>query len=339
MPKSSHSVPNSHTHKARRRQIEKLRQQKLNVAILHTDVQYRVDFMIKSESTITEHQYSIVINLPPSFPNDPPVLLVQPPCSHKYLDPAQQVVNLPALENFKKKPDLSSVVKHLILEFEKSPPIPLVLNAFEQQQQEEILRSYMAPYPPAVKPEPVTASPSVHGIHETDKSVAGSKLQVVIPELDELSIEELHELDTDEMQLLAVIQGTELLQNISQERENISKRVEAIANENLSLSKNLQSLREKLMGKHEICEKLKLEYESNIMKFSEVTEWMTLPNLSLTLQVSAAEQEQVADKLVEDFLEGNMEATVFMKEFLKSKSLATTRKVKEDKILHISGSR
>lgn len=337
MPKSTNSGSNSHAYKARRKQIEKLRQQKLNVTILHTDVQYKVDFPVKSESTITV--YSIVINLPPSFPNDPPVLLVQPPCSHKYLDPAQLVVNLPALDNFKRKPDLSSVVKHIISEFEKNPPIPLVLNAFEQQQQEEILRSYTSPYLPVVKPEALPTPPTVHVACDTDQPPGTSKLQAVLPELEELSIEELRELDTDEMQLLALIQGTELAQNISQKREEISKRVESIANENLSLSKNLVSLRDQLVSKHKTCEKLKAEYENNIMKFSEVTEWMTLPNLSLTLQVSAAEQEQVADKLVEDFLEGSMEVTTFTKKFLKSKSLATTRKVKEDKILHISGIR
>lgn len=336
MPKSSHSGSNSHAYKARRRQIEKLRQQKLTVVTLHTDVQYKVDFNIKSENSITA--YSIVINLPPSFPNDPPVLLVQPPCSHKYLDAAQLVVNLSALDNFKKKPDLSSVVKHIISEFEKNPPIPLILNAYEQQQQEDILSSYTSPYLPAVKPEPLTKLPSVHGIQGSDQPPR-STLQVVIPELEDLSIEELRELDADEMQLLALIQGTELAQNISQKRETISRQVETIANENLSLSKSLNSLREQLKSKYEMCEKLKSEYENNIMKFSEVTEWMSLTNVSLTLQVSAAEQEQVADKLVQDFLEGNMEVAAFMKEFLRSKSLATTRKVKEDKILRISCSR
>lgn len=335
MPKlgsSTVSGASAHSQKARKKQIEKLRQQKLSVTSLHGDTQYKVEFIVKYDNTIT--RYSIVIDLPPAFPNEPPVLFVQPPCSHKYLDAAQMVVNFPPLENFKKKQDLSSVVKHLVAEFEKSPPIPLVLNEFEQQQQEEILRIYTP-----TRPEEM---PTIHIANDNcsipEQSYSGPRLPDILPEIEDLSLEELKELDSDEMQLLALFHGTELAKGISEKREEISKRIESIANENLSKSGELESLKTELVQKHEMCRSLKDEYDKNLLKFNEATEWMSLPNLSLTMQVAAADQEQKSEQIVESFLEGNTDVAEFTKEFLKTKTLATIRKAKEDKIGHILSS-
>ncbi|XP_039259658.2 vacuolar protein sorting-associated protein 37A-like [Styela clava] len=332
MPKTTSSNVASQiaqTQKIRRKQIEKLKQLKLNVTMIQRDVQYQVDFILKHENE--QYAYTIIIDLPPAFPSEAPMLFVHPPCSHKYLDAAQVVVSFPPLDNFKSKPDLSSVVKRLINEFEKNRPIPLLVQGY--QIDNEMSEDYIAQL------SEVTQMNS--NSNDSTKSTSvynGPKLPDVIPELDNLSLEELKDLDEDEIQLLGVFHSTEMSKAIHDEREEISKRIEKIAKDNLSRSADLEKCRENLVKSFDKCQKMKEEYDGNVKKFMEASEWMSLNNISLRIQVSTAEQEEKAEKMVENFLDGDMDVNDFTKEFVKSKTIAATRKAQEDKIQHILAS-
>lgn len=341
MPKTSSSNASSQIaqmQKIRKKQIDKLKQLKLNVSMIHGDVQYKVDFVLKYENE--QYAYTIIIDLPPSFPLEPPMLFVHPPCSHKYLDAAQVVVNFPPLDNFKSKPDLASVIKRLINEFEKTPPIPLLVQGYQDQiVDDDISNSYAKQYPD-IKEAGMSAK-TKNTSDNGNKSAAvpnGLQLPDIIPELEDMPLEELKELDEDEIQLLGVFHSTEMSKAIHNEREEISKRIEKIANDNLSRSADLEKCRENLVKSFDKCQKLKEEYDGNVKKFMEASEWMSLNNLSLRIQVSAAEQEEKAEKMVEKFLDGDMDVNDFTKEFVKSKTIAATRKAQEDKIQHILAS-
>lgn len=70
--------------------------------------------------------FQIFRDLPPAFPSEAPMLFIYPPCSHKYLDAAQVVIDFPPLVNFKNKPDLGK----------------LLYLTKQEQQIKEYVRSY-----------------------------------------------------------------------------------------------------------------------------------------------------------------------------------------------------
>lgn len=103
----------------RTRQIEQLKAFNQNVSEIQRDVEYRVNTVIGG-TTI-----SLVISLPPRFPQEKPLVKVTPRVSHPWVNDQMIVVGSPGLNNFVVHSDLGKVIREIVEEFHRNPPTML----------------------------------------------------------------------------------------------------------------------------------------------------------------------------------------------------------------------
>lgn len=138
---------------ARRRQIDTLKIFNEHVIEVSENSEYRVEFSANGTNM------SLNVILGPEFPTEKPNIYVNPPIVHAWVgDKSNQVIGAPGMINYTQHSDLGRVVQAIIREFQKYVP-----------SSEEVKSSDASP--------------------QSNLSVQSS----MFPELNELTIDELHE--------------------------------------------------------------------------------------------------------------------------------------------------
>ncbi|XP_029651781.1 vacuolar protein sorting-associated protein 37A-like [Octopus sinensis] len=99
------------------KQIESLKKVNPKIQEVFRDVEYHVSFVSGSTNVCLR------VSLPPQFPQEKPVVTIQPPAKHPWVDSQSKVVGCSSLNEFTMHSNLGLVIQSIIEEFNKNPPI------------------------------------------------------------------------------------------------------------------------------------------------------------------------------------------------------------------------
>ncbi|XP_073965537.1 vacuolar protein sorting 37A isoform X2 [Choristoneura fumiferana] len=117
----------------RKRQIDTLKIFNDNVVELQENTEYKIDFSINGKN------FCLNVILSPDFPNEKPVILVNPCISHPWVaENSNHVVSAPGLIQFTVHSDLGRVVHAIIREFQRSVAVS---SDDDKSNQDKLLES------------------------------------------------------------------------------------------------------------------------------------------------------------------------------------------------------
>lgn len=200
--------------------------------------------------------------------------------------------------------DLGRVVQAIIREFEKFPP-PLWPNASAG----------------GVQPKP--AQPH---LPEPNKSS--------IPELCNLSLEELQKLDQDPQYLNDFVDEIGVVQRLQNDLDTIIEDIKLMATENLSRKQHMDELRSNIEEKLNEFRKLGGSFESLSTRYQKKSEEFAPQHIKELLQIAASNADAVCETYVEQFLNGSIDVQQFLDQYREAKRISAMRKAKEERLTH-----
>ncbi|XP_048004081.1 vacuolar protein sorting-associated protein 37A-like isoform X3 [Leguminivora glycinivorella] len=274
----------------RKRQIDTLKIFNDNVQEVTENTEYKVDF------TINGRIFSLNVILGPEFPNEKPVILVNPPVSHPWVaEHSSQVVGAPGLIQFTVHSDLGRVVHAVIRELQKAVP---------------------------VEEEPPQSSPS-HAPHS-----------LLFPELGELTIEELHEIleNTDLQDKL--LETTPQLLALNLETEELMLSIERIARDNIAEQQRLEELKTDVVNRISALFQMKINYEELHTRHQKLSEEYDPHRIRDCLKTAALKADEDAESIAEQFLLGKMPVESFISQFAETRARGQARRAREERLAH-----
>ncbi|XP_054845941.1 vacuolar protein sorting-associated protein 37A [Eublepharis macularius] len=154
----------------------------------------------------------------------------------------------------------------------------------------------------------------------------------VFPELSELSISELTDMNEQEDVLLEQFVHLPQLKQIINDKDDLVKSIEELAKKNLLLEPSLEAKRQAVLDKYEQLTQLKAMFEKKMQRQHELSESCSASALQARLKVAAHEAEDESDTIAEDFLEGKTEIDDFLSSFMEKRTICHCRRAKEEKL-------
>ncbi|XP_063545565.1 vacuolar protein sorting-associated protein 37A-like [Cydia strobilella] len=274
----------------RKRQIDTLKIFNDNVQEVTENTEYKVDF------TINGKNFSLNVILGPEFPNEKPVILVNPPVSHPWVaEHSSQVVGAPGLIQFTVHSDLGRVVHAVIRELQKALP---------------------------VEEEPSQSSPA-HTSHS-----------LLFPELGELTIEELHEiLENPDLQD-KLLETTPQLLALNLETEELMLSIERIARDNIAEQQRLDEMKTDVVDRISALVQMKINYEELHTRHQKLSEEYDPHRIRDCLKAAALKADEDAEAIAEQFLLGKMPVESFISQFAETRARGQARRAREERLAH-----
>ncbi|XP_063090672.1 vacuolar protein sorting-associated protein 37A isoform X2 [Cavia porcellus] len=132
------------------------------------------------------------------------------------------------------------------------------------------------------------------------------------PELSELSVSQLTDMNEQESVLLEQFVTLPQLKQIITDKDDLVKNIEELARKNLLLEPSLEAKRQTVLDKS--C---------------------SASTLQARLKVAAHEAEEESDNIAEDFLEGKTEIDDFLSSFMEKRTICHCRRAKEEKLQQV----
>ncbi|KAJ8281304.1 hypothetical protein GJAV_G00066000 [Gymnothorax javanicus] len=350
----------------RQRQIDSLRAAHSNIAEIQKDVEYRIPF------TVNNTTISVNILLPPQFPQEKPAVSVYPPVAHHLVDAHNgSMVTSPLVTNFGMHSDLGKVIQSLLDEFWKSPPVLIpgptpfpfmykhqgmspypaqgfhFLPAFPLQDSPRPIGPAPLPHPGAEPHIPPRAAAPAYGLITdlplpvpTTDAQAGlnghiysmPEIPESFPELSEMSVSQLKDMNDEEDVLLEYFAGLPQLKQVTTDKEELVNSIVDMAKKNLSLEPQLEGKRQEMLFKYEQITQMKSSFETKMQRQHELSESCSLSALQARLKVAAHQAEEESEETAEHFLEGRTEIDDFLTSFMEKRTLCHCRRAKEEKL-------
>ncbi|KAL4230475.1 Vacuolar protein sorting-associated protein 37A [Mactra antiquata] len=330
----------------RSKQIESLRRGSLNVVETLRDAEYRLQIVAAGNSL------TLIINLPPQFPQDKPVITVQPPVRHPWVDMNSKVSGCSSINNFSMHSSLQTAIQCVIDEFKSNPP---ALVAHAPYQSVTPNRGYPSMFPVttnifSIYPSMpnytssnsnITTSTSTSQVQETVTSTSCESnipninqinVNTSFPELKDKSRTEMLEILNEEEKILDLIQQVPEVKQIVENLEKLSLSCTDLAKENLTKKPVIEELKCQVQEKHEEFNRLRAEFEGNQEKQLQLMDQFHPAVIQSNLKVAILEAEEDSDRVVEDFLDKKLDVDEFTTKFIEKRSLYHTRRAKEEKM-------
>ncbi|XP_072481752.1 vacuolar protein sorting-associated protein 37A isoform X1 [Notamacropus eugenii] len=179
-------------------------------------------------------------------------------------------------------------------------------------------------------PVPTTDAPLLTG-----QNGGGYKMPDIpeaFPELSELSLSQLTEMNEQEDAFLARFSALPQLKQVITDKESLVRSIEELARKNLLLEPGLEAKRQTVLSKYELLTQMKSGFEKKMQRQHELSESCSASALQARLKVAAHEAEEESDTLAEDFLEGKMEIDDFLSSFMEKRTICHCRRAKEEKL-------
>ncbi|KAL3880386.1 hypothetical protein ACJMK2_032630 [Sinanodonta woodiana] len=317
------------------KQIETLRGGgSLQVTETIRDVEYRVVFQIAGSNL------TLVVSLPPQFPQDKPIVTVEPRVIHPWVDQQGKVIGCSNLNNFSIHSSLVVAIQAIIEEFKTNPP-SLSSHVYPSSQPyPSVQPSYL--YGPQSPPFsvlggmptlPQTSQSNEQQITATSQTKSGATTKggielgvpdvfAAFPQLKTMSNTELLEILNEEEKILEMIQKMPRVHQIAEEREAVSFKCTDLARENLSKKPILQELRQSVTDRYGEFENLKSGFELNQERHLCLLDQFHPTALHNNLKVAIMEVEEESEKLVDDFLEKKIDLEEFTTKFLEKRAFS-----------------
>ncbi|XP_028623986.1 vacuolar protein sorting-associated protein 37A isoform X2 [Grammomys surdaster] len=324
----------------KQRLIESLRNSHSSIAEIQKDVEYRLPF------TVNNLTININILLPPQFPQEKPVISVYPPIRHHLMDSQGLYVTSPLVSNFTMHSDLGKIIQSLLDEFWKNPPVLAptsttfpYLYSNPADTVSSSTTSYTAAKPVAPSfgvlsslPLPVPTTESSASMNQNGFGYKMPDIPDAFPELSELSVSQLTDMNEQEEVLLEQFLMLPQLKQIITDKEDLVKNIEELARKNLLLEHSLETKRQAVLDKYELLIQMKSTFEKKMQRQHELSESCSASALQARLKVAAHEAEEESDNIAEDFLEGKTEIDDFLNSFKEKRTICHCRRAKEEKL-------
>ncbi|KAK7476934.1 hypothetical protein BaRGS_00031793 [Batillaria attramentaria] len=318
------------------KQIESLR--KVSAIEILRDVEYRVVFRVGASN------FTLVIGLSAQFPQEKPVVSINPPVTHPWVDPnTQWVTGCPSLNNFSMHSDLGQAIQTIIDDpppagappsYSVGPPPGYPPPLYANQGME----SYPAgppPIPPRNPPSGAVSTQDGLGSETSTPDFTMPDIMKAFPQLKEKKLFELQELIENDDQLLEMVQGLPELKSFAERREALSEKCVSLAQSNLSQKPKIEELKNDIVEKMAVLDGLRQSFEANCEQHLALSEQFRPSNIQTNLKVAILQAEEESENIVEQFLSRKMDVEDFTQQFLQKRKLCHMRKAKEEKLSHI----
>jgi len=345
------------------KQIEQLKYVNQNVSEIHRDVEYRVNTVHNGNSL------SLYITLPPTFPQDRPLVKVSPAVRHPWVNEQMLVVGCPGVNNFVTHSDLGKVIRSIVEEFQRVPPVfmstpqhaqylPYPVSGEPQRVPNPgVYQPYSQPagggsayMPSVVMPTlpPTSMPPSTYPGATSNNIVqqpvvlhsshcALPELPHHFPELNDLSLNELQKLNEDEDHLIEVLMCNSWFKQLHSQREDLCQKNQTLAEENLSKQPILEENKKSLLKKYECLHTAREQFESRASTQKELYRQFEPTTLQARLKLAALQSEEESEAIADNFITGNITVEEFTKKYMQVRKVAHTRKSKEEKLAQFVG--
>lgn len=169
---------------------------------------------------------------------------------------------------------------------------------------------------------------SVQPHHSTDLNKSS------IPELCNLSIEELQKLEQDPQHLNDFVDEIAVVQRIQNDLDTLIEDIKVMATDNLSREQQINELRTLVEGKLNDFRQLGGSYEALNARYQKKSEEFAPQHIKELLQIAASNADSACDTFVEQFLNGSIDVQQFLDHYQKAKRLSAMRKAKEERLTH-----
>lgn len=155
-----------------------------------------------------------------------------------------------------------------------------------------------------------------------------------IPELCNLSLEELQKLDQDPQYLNDFVDEIGVVQRLQNDLDIIIEDIKLMATENLSRKQHMDELRSNIEDKLNEFRKLGGSYESLSTRYQKKSEEFAPQHIKELLQIAASNADAVCETCVEQFLSGSIDVQQFLDQYREAKRISAMRKAKEERLTH-----
>lgn len=160
------------------------------------------------------------------------------------------------------------------------------------------------------------------------------QIQSNIPELCNLTIDELRALNSDEGYLNDFVDEIDVVQRIQNDLDQLIGDVEGLANANLAREQHLLQLRTNVETKLTEFRQHGEQYDALSQRYQKKSEEFAPQHIKELLQIAASTADSICDTHVDQFLRGEIEVQNFLDRYKEAKQLSAMRKAKEERLSH-----
>ncbi|KAJ3189096.1 hypothetical protein HDU85_002721 [Gaertneriomyces sp. JEL0708] len=227
------------------------------------------------------------IHLPPSFPDTPPQLLVQPPIPHAWCNQEGYLGMPRELRDWNPDNNLGRIVRDIEREF-------------------KIRSVYQIPVQPASIPPPQSIP---------QPQPAPTPQQSAWPEVDSLSVDMLETLLSSPEALQAFYESLDAPKQIAQIHRELLKQSEELAQQNLSQAPVIEDLQSRLEN---VTGSIQVEAQKHaqlLAAYREEAERFSPQRILPLIENAIQESEKASDEISESFYKGQISVDEFLKQY------------------------
>ncbi|XP_037935539.1 vacuolar protein sorting-associated protein 37A [Teleopsis dalmanni] len=304
----------------RKRQIDTLKIFNDNVTEITEFEEYNVAFESGGRN------FTLIVQLGANYPNERPKFSISPIIQHHWVNVTTgEIEAAPGLVNYSHHSDLGRIVQAVIREFERYTPTVInsisPVNLPQQGNSTTILSTQM----PTAK--------SLDNSKDSSPIEFSSKLNDSnLPNLSNLSLDELKQLDNDPQFFEDFIEELSVVQHLNEDLDSMINQVEIISRENESKESHLVELKRKLSDDVTALKNLGEKCDQLNKKYLKKAEDFAPQHIRELLQIAASNSDTDCDRHVEQFLNGKIDVQTFLNSYTCSKKLSSERKAKEERL-------
>eukprot|EP00069_Balaena_mysticetus_P011863 bmy_00270T0 len=272
----------------KQRLIESLRNSHSSIAEIQKDVEYRLPFTVNNLTININILYSKAGGTPPCASPGFPFLPPYPP-----QEATRTVGSLSVADTVS-----SSATSHTAAK-PAAPSFGVLSNL----------------------PLPVPTTDTAAAISQNGFGYKMPDIPDVFPELSELSVSQLTDMNEQEDVLLEQFLTLPQLKQIITDKDDLMKSIEELARKNLLLEPSLEAKRQTVLDKYELLTQMKSTFEKKMQRQHELSESCSASALQARLKVAAHEAEEDSDNIAEDFLEGKTDIDDFLSSFMEKRTI------------------
>ncbi|KAI9244569.1 hypothetical protein BDA99DRAFT_528972 [Phascolomyces articulosus] len=257
--------------------------------------------MYELSFTTSNMAASLLVNLPPEFPEAPPIITVSPNgMRHPWIESdvvIQDVLTPPGWSA--NQAQLGKIMGDIMEEFMQRPPARKNSNGSNSDNATTLEESYgHRPPPPVPAAQPSSALTTAEYASIANKSA-----------------EELEQLLTDDVAFELFFNSFERIRSMKTVQEELRIGNENLAQKNIGNEENILKLRSETKQLDEEYRKLRSEFDEKERQQHEAFNRFSSSTVLTRLKASVYESDELSESVGQSFLDGNLDHDSFVKQF------------------------
>ncbi|XP_002738465.1 vacuolar protein sorting-associated protein 37B-like [Saccoglossus kowalevskii] len=155
------------------------------------------------------------------------------------------------------------------------------------------------------------------------------------PFLWDLTTPELERILSNEDALNDLVKNNEEVRSVQLQRETLLATNRSLAEHNLSREPRLRSGKGRLASLYTQSTKLRSQYERDKQQLDAMASQNSLDTILVMLRSAAGSCEDDAERIADNFLEGNLGAKTFIEQYIAKRKEAHIRRINAEKMMEI----